>query len=140
MLDPIEIQFQHFVVECGQGVLPELRELVRDFERFGFRLRLRKYECPEFIASERAWPAEDHPIEITLQRQAISFNQVCDFFMTIAEIFPIEIELRRSCATRVVTPAIRKQNAADVEKNGGDGKHDRSPAMISGMPRFDCDE
>jgi len=36
--------------------------------------------------------------------------------MTIAEIFPIEIELRRSCATRVVTPAIRKQNAADVEK------------------------
>src|SRR5258708_37189474 len=118
MPDPIEIQFQHFVVECGQKILVQSRELPRNLERFGLRLRLSKNKFAEGVSAERARPVEDYPIEITLQREAIRFDQVRDFFVTIAEVFPIEIELLSSRATRVMAPTVREQDAADVEENG----------------------
>ncbi len=118
MPDPIEIQFQHFVVECGQEILVQSGELPRDLERFGLRLGLCKNKFAEGVSAERARPAEDYPIEITLQCEAIGFDQVRDFFVTVAEVFPIEIELQGRFPSRVMAPTVREQDAADVEEDG----------------------
>src|SRR6266481_956495 len=117
MPDPIEIQFQHFVVECGQEILVQSGELPRDLERFGLRLGLCKNKFAEGVSAERARPAEDYPIEITLQCEAIGFDQVRDFFVTIGKVIPIEPKLRGCCPPRLMAPTVREQDAADVEKD-----------------------
>src|SRR5258707_13415360 len=127
MPDPIEIQFQHFVVECGQEILLQSRELPRDLERFGLRLGLCKNKFAEDVSAERARPTEDYPIEITLQREAIGLDQVRDFFVTIGKVIPIEPELQGRFPSRVMAPTVREQDAADVEENG------RNHGVLSSM-------
>src|SRR5258706_6778799 len=118
MPDPIEIQFQHFVVECGEEIRDQSCDLPRNLERFGLRLGLCKNKFAKDVSAERARPVENYPIKITFQREAIGFDQVRDFFVTVAEVFPIEIELQGRFPSRVMAPTVREQDAADVEEDG----------------------
>src|SRR5207245_6930756 len=90
------------------------------------------------FATERLRAIEDSAVQILLQRQAIRLDRVRYFFVAVAVFIPFETELLRGRASRVMSPTIGQQHAADVEEDGGNFRH--LPAMICRMARLDRHE
>jgi hypothetical protein len=82
---------------------------------------LSKDVVPEFFATELAGPVENGTLEILRERQAIGFNLVGHLFVPLGIFLPIKTKALGGRATRLMTPPIRQQHAADVKKDCGQG-------------------
>src|SRR5581483_10147991 len=92
----------------------------RELQRIRLRLGLSEDKRAKFVACEGTRAIENRAIKIALERQAVDFDRVCDFLVTVGVFVPIEAELFSRRAPRSVSPAVRQQHAADIEENRSD--------------------
>ena len=82
---------------------------------------MREHETAKLGARERALFVEDHAIQVFPESD---FVLLVGFKIQAVPLFhpgPIQFEALRGAAAGVMTPAVREQDAADVQKQAGDG-------------------
>ena len=89
----------------------------------GQELRLIEHESDEFVARETAWLVEDGHVKIGGHVHGAAFPQFNNFGVALLETGLIQVEMGRGCRPFADVPAIRQQDAANVEQDDFEWQH-----------------